>query len=1087
MKTVKIKRAISLLCLLFFSLFMNGQQATGYTKARNYTAEKIYLDESSRTDSNAVRTVHNIVYTDGFGFKQQEIQVNGSPVDNADLVFSYAYSTMGKIEKEYLPYAKNDNGGAFDTFSSERWSMYGAEEQPYAYHLTQYEDNPLMRVSRQMGPGKVWHTAGKSVQSIYGMNGVNEVKHYKVALDGLLTISGFYEAGKLETVTKMDEDGCQSITYTDSDKRIIQIVSVNGEDSLRTCYVYDDRSHLRYVLSPEADHWLEAETDTVDVSVLKSLVYTYEYDSRDRLISKRLPGCEPVYMIYDRRDRIVLAQDGKQRNDDARKWSYFLYDCHNRVIEEGEVQLSSEQSLGELRQSAWESARYLPEGIRTPLQYTVYDNYEPTENVISHFFVPVIGYDTLYNVYPTGLVTSVKVRLLGTDDWITETTYYDTRSRAIQIFSHYPGKGSRQTDIAYDFTGNVLKLRDKTGVNVLETIYKYDERGRLLTKVNTWNGTSSDKVAYTYDRLGRLTGKRYNDVWTESLSYNIRGWLTGIESPHFSQTLHYTDGAGTPCYNGNISSTIWKTENGSFKGYQYVYDGFSRLKDAKYGEGILLSDNVNRFDEQITNYDRNGNILSLLRYGQTSAAGYGLVDNLNLIYAGNQLQSVYDNATHSVYGNGMEFKNGATESIEYVYDENGNLTQDLNKQIVAIQYNLLDLPEKVEFENGNSISYLYSADGTKLRSTYVLGNDTTIVSYFGNAIYENDVLVRMLTSDGYITPSDDKFHYFCCDHQGNTRVVLAQNGTMEEVNDYYPFGSLLSSFVNSVQPYKYNGKELDRKSGLDWYDYGSRMYDATLGRWHTVDPMVELYCETSPYNYCGNNPVNRFDPDGMDYWSTNSPAEIARFMDALRFNNSSILEKFNFSLWDYATDVEFTGNLTFNDETNTFYSSYGIVKDGVPTRVGVSVKASNVWEGGASIDGGKGRWYRNASGSLNNVYPEFGILTFAKGIANLLYKEGQKLPVQIHHFATNKNSKYTRKMADIAQIYGLKLDEAWNKVALPHLGRHPNAYHEFVLRGMKQASREAGRNPKKFLKLYNKYVKQKVINNPNLLNKSGWK
>ena len=88
MKTVKIKRAVSLLCLLFFSLFMNGQQATSYTKARNYTAEEIYLDESSRMDRNAVRTVHNIVYTDGFGFKQQEIQVNGSPVDNADLVFS---------------------------------------------------------------------------------------------------------------------------------------------------------------------------------------------------------------------------------------------------------------------------------------------------------------------------------------------------------------------------------------------------------------------------------------------------------------------------------------------------------------------------------------------------------------------------------------------------------------------------------------------------------------------------------------------------------------------------------------------------------------------------------------------------------------------------------------------------------------------------------------------------------------------------------------------------------------------------------------------------------------------------------------
>ena len=96
--------------------------------------------------------------------------------------------------------------------------------------------------------------------------------------------------------------------------------------------------------------------------------------------------------------------------------------------------------------------------------------------------------------------------------------------------------------------------------------------------------------------------------------------------------------------------------------------------------------------------------------------------------------------------------------------------------------------------------------------------------------------------------------------------MIDETGKVEERNDYYPFGGLMASSSVSTQPYKYNGKELDRKGGLDWYDYGARHYDATLGRWHVVDLMAEKYYGVSPYSYCLNNPILLIDPNGM--WPT---------------------------------------------------------------------------------------------------------------------------------------------------------------------------------------------------------------------------
>ena len=164
-----------------------------------------------------------------------------------------------------------------------------------------------------------------------------------------------------------------------------------------------------------------------------------------------------------------------------------------------------------------------------------------------------------------------------------------------------------------------------------------------------------------------------------------------------------------------------------------------------------------------------------------------------------------------------------------------------------------------------------------MRTVQVIGGDTLTTDYCGNAIYENGVLVRLMTDVGYIAMADTSYHYFIKDHQGNVRVVADEQGNVEEVNDYYPFGGLMStSSRRSVQPYKYNGKELETAGGLNWYDYGARRYDPVLGRWNGVDPSCEKHYSWSPYAYCKNNPVLRVDPDGKDDYTINGKGQLFR-------------------------------------------------------------------------------------------------------------------------------------------------------------------------------------------------------------------
>ena len=471
--------------------------------------------------------------------------------------------------------------------------------------------------------------------------------------------------------------------------------------------------------------------------------------------------------------------------------------------------------------------------------------------------------------YSKGSLTGSAVTVSGSSTKIYKGYYYDVKGRVTKVVQNNLLGGYDVTNTVYTFTGQpatVTHSHTASGKSTRTEVYtySYDHADRVSKVEHTLGGTKITLADYTYDSFGRLSTKSLHGSAANKLTYayNLRSWLTGITSTRFTQNLYYNTGVGTARYNGSISSMTWKSGNEStVRGYKFTYGGLDRMLNATYGETAGISTNANRFSENVTGYDKNGNIKGLQRYGQLSSAAYGMIDNLTLTLNGNQLNRVDDAVTASAYNGGFEFKNGANAADEYSYDANGNLTKDLNKGISGITYNFLNLPNVVTFSDGSTITYTYGADGTKLRTVHKIGSTTTTTDYCGNVVYENGVQKLLLTEEGYVTLSDSKYHYYLKDHQGNNRVVISQSGTVEETSHYYPFGGAFASTSN-VQPYKYNGKELDSKKGLNWYDYGARHYDAALGRFTTNDRFAEKYYSMSPYQYGANNPVNNIDVNG---------------------------------------------------------------------------------------------------------------------------------------------------------------------------------------------------------------------------------
>ncbi|MBS1578289.1 MAG: RHS repeat-associated core domain-containing protein [Bacteroidetes bacterium] len=563
--------------------------------------------------------------------------------------------------------------------------------------------------------------------------------------------------------------------------------------------------------------------------------------------------------------------------------------------------------------------------VCTILKYLFYDNYNfPNAqsfntafgNATTYSYAETIAATARTSSFPTG----DKVRVLGTNTFLTTTRYYDEEGRPIQSIEENIKQGSDITTMQYHWDGRLLSSHTRhstansgyQGFEILTQHY-FDVIGRVTSIQKKYGSNSPVTIAaYDYDDAGRLKTKHlaqgYNNPTTgknelESLnySYNIHNNITGINKDYAlkNNTNYNKWGSYFGLYlgfdnrdnvfnkanlNGQVTGLLWNTQgDDAQRKYEYDYDNAGRLVNAAFAEKQNTTDtwNTNKADFTVTGnsgkitYDLNGNLLNMVQ--KTVLAGQGIVqmDNLTYTYAAysNKLMKVTDNGNAgNANGSFGDFKDGTNTGDDYVYDDNGNLVVDLNKNVKdlgnvagnGITYNYLDKPEQIRVAGKGTIKIVYDADGNKIQRSFTseTTGTTKITTYINQFVYEGNEVSYLNFEEGRI------------------RVIKPYSQSVTDSNGNILDGSAISGNITLPAP-----------GTAGTFDYFIRDYQQNVRMILTEETHTSIgtaTMETSRSNVedpifgqtGGNNEVNASRADKPSGWSSNTSSKVSKLSKA---------------------------------------------------------------------------------------------------------------------------------------------------------------------------------------------------------------